>query len=193
MLVSTPAAATQKQPGTPPTAATEAPYGRGFVGPVPMLVLFLVVALATAVALYALWAFWPSESGKPGTGVAEHKNVHFLWTSRMLSRENLFFIMVALAGALGGLAGVLLPPLSGTFTSAFGTTDVLISAFTAAVLGGMTSVPGAFVGSLDGTAVTSNVLPTLIAWMALMTESPRPPPFMISKTSRQSPPGPFRG
>jgi len=53
-----------------------------------------------------------------------------------------------LAGALGGLAGVLLPPSAGQFFPAFGTTDVLIPAFTAAVLGGMTSVPGAFLGGI---------------------------------------------
>lgn len=52
------------------------------------------------------------------------------------------------AGLLGGLAGVLLPPVSSTFAAGFGTTNVLIPAFTGAVLGGMTSVPGAFVGSL---------------------------------------------
>ncbi|MDQ1396106.1 MAG: branched-chain amino acid transport system permease protein [Acidimicrobiaceae bacterium] len=56
-----------------------------------------------------------------------------------------------MAGALGGLAGVLLPPTTGSpgqFFPAYGTTDVLIFAFTAAVLGGMTSVPGAFLGGL---------------------------------------------
>jgi branched-chain amino acid transport system permease protein len=52
------------------------------------------------------------------------------------------------AGALGALAGVLLPPLNLSFFAGFGTTDVLIAAFTAAVLGGMTSVPGAFVGGV---------------------------------------------
>jgi branched-chain amino acid transport system permease protein len=53
-----------------------------------------------------------------------------------------------IGGALGGLAGVLLPPVPGQFFPAFGTTDVLIPAFTAAVLGGMTSVPGAFLGGI---------------------------------------------
>lgn len=52
------------------------------------------------------------------------------------------------AGALGGLAGVLLAPVTFGFVPAFGTTDVLIAAFTAAVLGGMTSVPGAFLGGV---------------------------------------------
>src|SRR5205085_2528989 len=49
------------------------------------------------------------------------------------------------AGFLGGLAGVLLAPVTAQFAAGYGTTGVLISAFTAAVLGGMTSVPGAFV------------------------------------------------
>ena len=52
------------------------------------------------------------------------------------------------AGLLGGLAGTLLPPLTASFAPGYGTTGVLISAFTAAVLGGMTSVPGAFVGGI---------------------------------------------
>src|SRR5439155_16294871 len=52
------------------------------------------------------------------------------------------------AGALGGLAGVLLPPVTSQFFPAFGTTDLLIPGFTAAVLGGMTSVPGAFLGGV---------------------------------------------
>jgi len=57
-------------------------------------------------------------------------------------------LMWGTAGALGGLAGVLLAPVTFGFAPAFGTTDVLIAAFTAAVLGGMTSVPGAFVGGV---------------------------------------------
>lgn len=52
------------------------------------------------------------------------------------------------AGFLGGLAGVLLTPLTANFAAGYGTTGVLISAFTAAVLGGMTSIPGAFVGGI---------------------------------------------
>jgi branched-chain amino acid transport system permease protein len=53
-----------------------------------------------------------------------------------------------LAGLLGGLAGVLLTPLTSSFAAGYGTTGVLISAFTAAVLGGMTSIPGAFLGGI---------------------------------------------
>jgi branched-chain amino acid transport system permease protein len=56
----------------------------------------------------------------------------------------------ALAALLGGIAGVLYMPVLGTFgpgALTLGTgSAVLIPAFTAAVLGGMTSLPGAFVG-----------------------------------------------
>jgi branched-chain amino acid transport system permease protein len=51
-----------------------------------------------------------------------------------------------LAGLLGGLAGVLNAPISGSFFPGFMTTTALIPGFTAAVLGGMTSLPGAFAG-----------------------------------------------
>jgi branched-chain amino acid transport system permease protein len=56
----------------------------------------------------------------------------------------------ALAALLGGIAGVLYMPVLGTFgpgALTIGTgSALLIPAFTAAVLGGMTSMPGAFVG-----------------------------------------------
>jgi branched-chain amino acid transport system permease protein len=51
-----------------------------------------------------------------------------------------------LAAMLGGLAGVLNAPISGTFSPGFMTLSVLIPAFTAAILGGMTSMSGAFLG-----------------------------------------------
>lgn len=50
-----------------------------------------------------------------------------------------------MAGLLGALAGVLLAP-EVSFYPGFMTTIILIPAFTAAILGGMTSLPGAFVG-----------------------------------------------
>lgn len=53
----------------------------------------------------------------------------------------------ALAALLGGLAGILQAPLN-IFTPGFMTTTTLVPAFTAAVLGGMTSLPGAFLGGL---------------------------------------------
>ena len=54
----------------------------------------------------------------------------------------------ALAGLLGRLGGILSAPLAGGFGPGFLTLSALIPAFTAAVLGGMTSLPGAFVGGV---------------------------------------------
>ncbi|MFL5798155.1 MAG: branched-chain amino acid ABC transporter permease [Actinomycetota bacterium] len=51
------------------------------------------------------------------------------------------------AGLLGGLAGLLQAPLAG-FDPGFLTANGLIPAFTAAVIGGMDSLSGAFVGGL---------------------------------------------
>ncbi|MGH2813063.1 MAG: branched-chain amino acid ABC transporter permease [Actinomycetota bacterium] len=55
-----------------------------------------------------------------------------------------------IAGLLGGIAGVLLAP-NATLVPGFMTTGLLITAFAAAVLGGMTSLVGAFVaGAIIG-------------------------------------------
>ncbi len=52
-----------------------------------------------------------------------------------------------LAALLGGIAGVLQAPVKSVFYPGFMTREILIPAFTAAVLGGgMTSLPGAFIG-----------------------------------------------
>jgi branched-chain amino acid transport system permease protein len=52
------------------------------------------------------------------------------------------------AAVLGGIAGILYVPLTGALTPGVMTANILIPAFTAAVLGGMTSLPGAFVGGV---------------------------------------------
>ncbi|MBW3595157.1 MAG: branched-chain amino acid ABC transporter permease [Actinobacteria bacterium] len=57
------------------------------------------------------------------------------------------FIWASAAG-LGAIAGILYIPLTGALTPGHLTFSVLIPAFTAAVIGGMTSLPGAFVGGI---------------------------------------------
>lgn len=52
-----------------------------------------------------------------------------------------------MAAVLGGVAGVLTAPLFG-FAPAFLTSTALVPAFTAAVIGGFTSLPGAFLGGV---------------------------------------------
>jgi branched-chain amino acid transport system permease protein len=54
----------------------------------------------------------------------------------------------ALAALLGGLAGVIAVPEANSFTPGILTSAFLLPAFTAAVLGGMTSLPGAFLGGV---------------------------------------------
>jgi len=52
-----------------------------------------------------------------------------------------------MAALIGGIAGLLYAPV-GIFTPGFMTLTMLVPAFAAAVLGGMTSLPGAFVGGI---------------------------------------------
>ena len=66
-------------------------------------------------------------------GIGVERTSRFIWGS---------------AAFLGGLAGILYVPISGSLTPGAMTTGILIPAFTAAVLGGMTSLPGAFLGGI---------------------------------------------
>jgi branched-chain amino acid transport system permease protein len=65
-----------------------------------------------------------------------------------ISVKRLSTIVWAMAALLGGLAGVLAVPESGAVSPGVLTSVFLIPAFTAAVLGGMTSLPGAFLGGV---------------------------------------------
>ena len=67
-----------------------------------------------------------------------------------ISVERISLISWGIAGLLGGIAGILLAvPPAGTVTPGAFTGTTLTVAFSAAVLGGMTSLPGAFVGGLS--------------------------------------------
>jgi branched-chain amino acid transport system permease protein len=65
-----------------------------------------------------------------------------------ISVKRLSTIIWAMAALLGGLAGILAVPEGGQLTPGILTTTFLIPAFTAAVLGGMNSLPGAFIGGV---------------------------------------------
>jgi hypothetical protein len=90
-----------------PNANTRASrIGHGFV-PKWWIVAFTVLLLGlAAVALYSLWAFWPSDlqelSSRP-----EGKHVTYFGAGFEVSTNTLFFAVVALAGALGGLVHTL--------------------------------------------------------------------------------------
>jgi len=106
--------------------------------------LVIVVVLAGA-GVGLAWFFGATDLGLATLATSQEPTAARLMGIRL---NRVAMLTWGLAGALGGVAGVLLPPLTQNFTPAFGTTDLLIPAFTAAVLGGMTSVPGAFVGGL---------------------------------------------
>ena len=65
-----------------------------------------------------------------------------------ISAERLSRFTWGAAAILGGLGGILSAPLAGGFGPGFVTLSALIPAFTAAVLGGMNSLPGALVGGI---------------------------------------------
>jgi branched-chain amino acid transport system permease protein len=65
------------------------------------------------------------------------------------------------AAFLGAVAGILYVPLSGALTPGVMTSGVLIPAFTGAVIGGMTSLPGAFVGG-----VVVGIIQSISNWAA---------------------------
>jgi branched-chain amino acid transport system permease protein len=105
--------------------------------------VLIVVTLALAGGLLAL--FFKTDIGLATLASSQEPTATRLMGVR-LSRVSM--LVWAMAGGLAGLAGVLLTAVNGSFNPAFGTTDLLIPAFTAAVLGGMTSVPGAFAGGI---------------------------------------------
>jgi branched-chain amino acid transport system permease protein len=99
-----------------------------------------------------------------------------------------------LAGLLGGIAGILNAPISGSFFPGFMTSTALIPGFTAAVLGGMTSLPGAFVGgaivgvaqsvALQSTALKAVPSPdTLVVFIILVLVLAIRPQGLLGKAS----------
>ena len=76
--------------------------GERHVSPGTIVVLLVVVVALAALALYGLWAWWPAEA-PGGKFPARMKTVHFFGIHRHSSRESLFFVMVAFAGALGAV------------------------------------------------------------------------------------------
>ena len=77
-----------------------------------------------------------------------------------------------LAALLGGLAGVIAVPVNSTFGPGVLTSAFLIPAFTAAVLGGFTSLPGAFVGGVLVGVVQSVAVTKASSWFGFVPGSP---------------------
>lgn len=113
----------------------------------------IIVLVLVAVGAGLAYFFSRTELGLATLATSQEPTASRLVGIRL---NRVSMLVWGMAGLLGGIAGVLLPPLNSSFTAAFGTTDLLIPAFTAAVLGGMTSVPGAFVGGI-GLGIVQNM------------------------------------
>jgi branched-chain amino acid transport system permease protein len=104
-----------------------------------MLLVLVLVGFGVALAYF----FSRTSLGLALLGAAQEPTATEL---AGISTKQLAALTWGMAAMLGGLAGVLNAPISGTFGPGFMTLSVLIPAFTAAILGGMNSLPGAFIG-----------------------------------------------
>ena len=106
-----------------------------------LLLIAVLVVLAGALALFfnrttlglAVLGASQEPTATELVGISVRRVSSFVW---------------AMAALLGGTAGILAAPIGGTFVPGLFTSQYLIPAFTAAVLGGMTSLPGAFLGGI---------------------------------------------
>ncbi|GAB4001853.1 hypothetical protein GCM10029992_38460 [Glycomyces albus] len=105
-----------------------------------MILLAVLVVLAGALA----WFF------RTDLGLAVLASSQDTLAARVvgISPEAVSRLVWGMAALLGGVAGLLYAPV-GIFTPGFMTATMLVPAFAAAVLGGMTSLPGAFIGGIS--------------------------------------------
>jgi branched-chain amino acid transport system permease protein len=106
--------------------------------------LWLIATLAALAVLLGLF-FTRTNLGLAIIGASQEPTATELVG---ISVRRLSTFVWVLAALLGGLAAVIAVPDTGQFTPGVMTSAYLIPAFTAAVLGGMTSLPGAFLGGV---------------------------------------------
>jgi branched-chain amino acid transport system permease protein len=120
----------------------------GRVDGIPILdqdIAKLVMLAVLAVAAFFFFRYTPT-----GTAILAVSQDSTAARVVGISVERISLISWGIAGLLGGVAGILLAvPPQGTVTPGAFTGFTLTVAFAAAVLGGMTSLPGAFVGGLS--------------------------------------------
>jgi branched-chain amino acid transport system permease protein len=107
----------------------------------PQQLLTIVVLLATAAALAA---FFRLPIGRALLALASEP---FAIRLAGLSVEKLSILVWVMAGVVAGIAGIVFAP-NQNLVAGFVTTVALFPALTGAVLGGLNSLPGAFVGGL---------------------------------------------
>jgi branched-chain amino acid transport system permease protein len=107
------------------------------------------VAMVVMLAVLAVGAFVFFRYTRTGTAILAVSQDATAARVVGISVERISLISWAIAGLLGGVAGILLAvPPAGSVTPGAFTGTTLTVAFAAAVLGGMTSLPGAFVGGI---------------------------------------------
>jgi branched-chain amino acid transport system permease protein len=142
-------------PMIPANAANGEPNGieifKYILAPQQLFIIAMLGALGIAMAIFfsrtnlglAVLATSQDAFATRVVGIGVERMSRFIWGS---------------AALFGGIAGVLYIPLVPLTPGAM-TTGVLIPSFTAAVLGGMTSLPGAFVGG-----IVVGLIQSLMVW-----------------------------
>lgn len=104
--------------------------------------LLALGALAAVAALMAL--FFRTSTGLAVLAVSQDATATRIVGISVPAMSRLIWVLAAL---LGGVAGILQAPIDTLFPGLMTTTS-LVPAFTGAVIGGMTSLPGAFLGGI---------------------------------------------
>jgi branched-chain amino acid transport system permease protein len=104
----------------------------------------LIFAAILAIAVALGWFFNRTNLGLAVLAASQEPTATNLVGVDVRRLSSLVWVLAAL---LGGVAGILTGPLYG-FAPGFLTVGTLVAAFTAAVIGGFTSLPGAFVGGV---------------------------------------------
>lgn len=128
----------------------------------------LIIAVLGALAVFLAYFF-----SRTDLGLAILATSQDAFATRVvgIGVERMSRVIWGTAAFLGGVAGILFIPVSGSLTPGGMTTGVLIPGFTAAVLGGMTSLPGAFVGGIVVGCVQSLANWAGFAWHISVTEA----------------------
>ena len=99
---------TRLDPAAPAASEVSRPAGAGLVGTPAIFGILAAGITMIVLLLYALWVFWPiaPHDGTPPPG-DQVNTVRYLGVDVSLSNEVRIFVIVALAGALGGALHVL--------------------------------------------------------------------------------------
>jgi len=127
-------------PLTLPSLASSSPWHIGSVAFSPAQLVLLVATLIVAVLVLAIDR---TRIGRAMRACAQDKDVVVLFG---IAPTRLYFIAFGMAGALAGLAGVLITPTIGLVPSRG--IDLSVLGFAAAVLGGLGSASGALLGGI---------------------------------------------